>query len=73
MNDQLTELTRAQNAGHAHIIRGLLESNDIACFLFDEGMNVMLGQGGAFQTGIRVMVREADLEAARALISNTSE
>lgn len=68
MNDTLVILERCYDMTQAHILRGVLESNDIPCFLMDEHHNAVAWHLGLAIGGLRVMVREKDLAAARDLI-----
>lgn len=68
MDSNLVLLERCYDMTHAHILRGMLESNDIPCFLMDEHHNAVAWHLGLAIGGLRVMVREEDLAHARALI-----
>ena len=46
----------------AHIIRGILETNDIECFLMDEHHNSIAYHLTQALGGVRVMVRADDVE-----------
>ncbi len=64
----LVLLTTYFDPGTAHIARGFLESHDIPCFIFDDQIaqvawHLQIGTGGA-----RLMVPQALLEDARALL-----
>lgn len=65
----LVPLDRYCDCYGAHVIRGLLETNDIQCFVFDglHAQNVWYMQ---HIMGVRIMVRQSDLEAARAVIEH---
>lgn len=59
----LVEIGRFQTGFEADIVRLRLEEAGIPAFLFDTGMS-------AFVAGARLMVDEADREAARQLIAD---
>jgi hypothetical protein len=63
----LVELDRYPDSALAHIIRGRLEAEGIPAFCFDSGMN--LAEGAPMIFGVRVMVFDTDLDAARALVA----
>jgi hypothetical protein len=63
----LVELDRYPDAALAHIIRGRLEAEGIPAFCFDGGMN--LAEGAPMIFGVRVMVFDVDLEAAKQLVA----
>ncbi len=67
MEGNLVLLERCYDMTQAHILRGVLESNDIPCFLMDEHHNAVAWHLGLAIGGLRVMVREQDLDAARLL------
>lgn len=67
--ENLALLERCYDPMQAYIIKGMIESHDILCFLFDEHhmtvaphINVALG-------GVRVMVLKDDLSAAQNLLN----
>lgn len=57
---------------YANIIRGLLETNGLECLLFDDGhaQNAWYIQS---MLGVRIMVRQNDLETARRLIADIAQ
>lgn len=61
----LTELATLNDVALARILHGRLLAAGIAAHLFDEGFSGLLG--GGFP-GIRLMVAEPDLVAARELL-----
>lgn len=70
---KLVTLEQCYDTAHAHILRGLLETNDIPCFMNGEHHNatdpfLAIGLGG-----VRVMVHEKDLARAQALLSIENE
>jgi len=58
-------LTVLLNAAEAHMMKGLLESEGIESFVFDERAAFYT----PMLTGIRIMVRSSDLERAKEIIS----
>jgi hypothetical protein len=62
----LVELGRFSNGVEASIIRGRLASDGIEAHCFDAGMNIAESVG--IMIPVRLMVDEADLEAARTII-----
>ncbi len=70
---KLVILEQCYDMMHAHVLRGLLESNDIPCFLNGEHHNQMQPHLSIALGGIHVMVREDDLERAKALIASDAE
>lgn len=67
---ELAFLCRCHDAYAADVLRGMLETNGIECFLLDyhHAQNVPHMQ---MMVNIRVMVRSADLETAKDLIKDT--
>jgi hypothetical protein len=63
----LVELDRYPDSALAHIIRGRLEAEGIPAFCFDGGMN--LAEGAPMIFGVRVMVFDVDLNAAKQLVA----
>ena len=64
----LVEIYKATNEMEAQVIKGLLESFDIPCFLKSNAapsVHIFTVDG---MGEVRVMVRDADLEKARQLI-----
>ena len=59
------------NRFEAHILVGRLESEGIAAVAFDGEASI--ADGSAFLIPVRVMVDEADLAAAREIVSNAAE
>lgn len=60
---ELVEVYVARGAAEAEIIKGLLESCDIACLLRSSGSSIYSGQ-----VPTSVMVRAEDADAARRLL-----
>lgn len=69
----LVLLEQCYDATHAHILRGMLESNDIYCILAGDNHNQTDPFLSIALGGIRVMVREEDLPIAKSLINATEE
>lgn len=68
--DDLMIVERCYDMTQAHIMRGLLESNDIPCFLMDEHHNAVAWHLGPALGGMRVTVMRKDFDAARALLAD---
>ncbi len=66
--NDLVIVDRCYDMTQAHILRGLLESNDIPCFLMDEHHSAVAWHMGPALGGLRVMVMQRDLDAAQAII-----
>ena len=64
MTDRLVTLTSFLNSGEAHLARVALETAGIDCMLADENINVIYPLYGQAFGGIKLMVRESDVEAA---------
>lgn len=64
---ELALLCRCHDAGEAYILRGVLETNGIECFLFDQH-HAMAAPHLQMMVNIRLMVRRDDLKAAQDLI-----
>ncbi|HEY9561686.1 MAG TPA: DUF2007 domain-containing protein [Anseongella sp.] len=68
--DQLVELRKFDNAGSAHILKTHLESAGIPCMLAGEDSTgfqpILTSRTG----GIRLLVREQDLQKALALLAS---
>lgn len=55
----------------AHLIKGMLKTNGIQCFLTNENISVILPHlGGMMGSGVQVMVEENDITIANELIQN---
>lgn len=63
--EKLVLLTVFLNAAEAYMMKGLLESEGIESFVFDERAAVYT----PLLAGIRLMVRNTDLERAKEIIS----
>ena len=63
--EKLVLLTILLNAPEAYMMKGLLESEGIESFVFDERAAFYT----PLLTGIRIMVRSNDLERAKEIIS----
>lgn len=68
-DDRLVPLKKTFYQGQAHIIRSLLESNDIPCFVFDDGMQHV----GFGMMEIRIMVPESYLPKANQILKNAEK
>ena len=73
MNNNLVLLERCYDMTQAHILRGLLETNDIPCFLMDEHHSAVAWHLTTAIGGLRIMVMEQDLEQARSMIGIIEE
>ncbi len=66
-----TVLTTCKNSFEANLIKGLLATNGIHCFLINENFsNLLPNFAGMMGTGIQIFVEETDLIQARNLISS---
>lgn len=63
--EELILLAAFFNAIEAHMAKGMLESEDIEACIFDERAVAYT----PLMTGIRLMVRAADLERAKKILS----
>lgn len=57
----------------AHIAKGLLEANDILCFLENDGLINRSPELSIAYGGVSLKVREQDAEKAKKLLSDTQE
>jgi len=55
---------RFTNYIEANIVKGMLEANDISCWLQDENLGII----GMYSNGIKLMVREDQIQKASDLI-----
>lgn len=67
-NEKLVSIYQAMGEAEAHIIKGLLESNGIPCFLQSPVLS-QFGSVGFFN----VMVRESDTDEAKKLIAGEND
>ncbi len=70
---RLVTLEQCYDSAHAHILRGLLETNDIPCFMNGEHHNSLDPLASIGLGGIRIMVHENDFERARFLLTSEKE
>lgn len=63
--DSLTLFARFQNPTTAHLVRSILESHDIPCFVMDH-MNG--GMNWDINGATRVMVMQSDFDAAKEVL-----
>jgi DNA-directed RNA polymerase subunit RPC12/RpoP len=64
-------LTTCTNSYEASLIKGLLENNEIHCFLTNENFsNLMPHYHGIMGSGVQILIDENDFEAAKRLISS---
>ncbi len=63
--DSLTLFARFQNPTTAHLVRSILESHDIHCFVMDH-MNG--GMNWDINGATRVMVMQSDFDAAKEVL-----
>lgn len=68
MKDDKIITLATRTFGHAEIIRSLLESEDIECFL--ENVNLIQG---AVSEGVKIRIRETDLEKAVQLMEEVEK
>lgn len=64
--DKFILLGTFSNPNEAHLVRGLLQSEGIPSFIFDERAASLVPLPGA----IRLMVRKSDFERAKSLLSS---
>jgi hypothetical protein len=63
-------LTTCNTLFEANLIKGMLENNEIECFLTNENFSSLMPQyNGVMGSGIHILVDESDLEKAQSLIS----
>ncbi len=71
MSDEaLILLERCYDLPQAHMIRGLLETNNIPCFLMDENHTAVAWHLGVALGGARVMVHQSDFNRAKQLLAD---
>lgn len=69
-----TRLTTCNNAIEANLLKGMLENNGIPCFLANENFShLMPHYNGMMGAGVQVIIDEADLVQAKALLLAQSE
>ena len=68
-DDKLVVLAKVLNPGAAHMIRGLMESNDIDCVVFDDNA---AGVGMGVRE-IRIMVRQENLMPAQRILKENEQ
>ncbi len=67
-------LTTCNNSFEANLIKGMLENNDIRCFLTNENFsNLMPHYNGIMGSGIQIMIEDSDLEKAQELMLTQSK
>lgn len=67
-------LTTCNTSFEANLIKGMLESNDIYCFLTNENFSTIMPMyNGMMGAGVQVMIDESDLERAQELIHANQE
>jgi DNA-directed RNA polymerase subunit RPC12/RpoP len=68
-------LTTCNNSFEANVIKGMLENNNIECFLTNEYFSdLMPHYDGIMGSGVQIMIKEFDLSNAQKLIvSNSTE
>jgi hypothetical protein len=63
-------LTTCNSVFEANLIKGMLDNNEIECFLTNENFSSLMPQyNGVMGSGINIVVDESDLEKAQRLIS----
>jgi len=73
MDDQLVTLASYLNPLDAEMAKGMLESNGIEVFLLD-AQTASMGWGYNWVVGgVKVQVRQSDLETARQLLQDATE
>lgn len=70
---KLVLLQRFYDSTQAHIIRGILESEDIPCFVMDENHNSSAWHLNIALGGVRLMVLSEDLEHARTILKEETD
>ncbi len=75
MNDanKLVLLEKFFDSTQAHIIRGILESDGIPCFIMDESQNSSVWHLNIALGGVRLMVLSEDLERAREILKEETD
>lgn len=71
MNDdiKLVTLRTFDNPIDAHMVRSLLESNEITCCLFDEYISTLRPMYNILIGGIKLKIRSSDIEQAQQVLS----
>lgn len=69
-NDDLVECHEFSNDAEAHLAEAWLRQEGIDCYLFNEIFSSLYPVGVAPFGGVRVMVRQRDLEKARDIINH---
>lgn len=69
--DALHPVARFPTQMEAEIARGILESAGILCFLFAE--NDVITKDAGFGSGQVLMVRQSDIETAKAILQSIQE
>lgn len=69
----LFHLATSFNPVQANIIKGVLETNDIPCVLFDEDSYNAMSAFSPAIGGIRIMVHKDDALAAKKLVDDMDE
>ena len=70
---KLKHLATSYNPVQANIIKGILETNDIPCILFDEDSFSAMSILSLAIGGIRIMVHQDDLKTAKKLLKDMDE
>lgn len=68
LNDQWVQIYRALDNSEAHLIRGMLEANDIPCFLKGDQHRSLLGWQAGILIPVDVWVPRAQAEKAKEMI-----
>ena len=64
---ELVTINTFENSVEAHLLKSKLESEDIPCFIFDENISSVMPLYSLATGGIKLKVREENLEAAQTI------
>jgi hypothetical protein len=67
-------LTTCANAFEANLIKGMLENNEITCFLTNENFSTLMPHySGVMGAGIQIIIDEKDMPKAKELLLSQSK
>ena len=69
--DKMITVARYINSNEAYIVKGLLESHGIQCYLFDELSAISLPP--LTMGGVRLAVKESDLERTQEILKDIND
>jgi len=68
MSNKFTEVARFFDPINAHILRGLLETEDIQVEIFDEGFSSLTPVDSVIAGGIKLLILDSNLDKAEPII-----